>query len=661
MGANSVIHHSRTDAWHSKDSLEYYGFDDVIIFNAYNNADYIHHYSGGYYTRWEAENNELIGGKTPVVKYEFGIDSGTSWMSGLSSNNIGKYLITGPDYVQDRKYKFYYDTSTISYSVNFRLRIDGSLTAGDSVCEISVRYRTIDNKDSILSKKKLFDFDLSNSFDTIRLHYTIPEKIYGTTTEIPYGIISGGKEKYGDAHLDEPYDGSYGVQFNVKWLGNRNLYVDYIEVYDDNVWANYLEDQSYVKNLISSYSSTYRTNNTRYWYSLDEPQSIDNYEPYKMVQHVLDSIGSQPLITAFYPAWDGKKNHEFTIKRFLETVQPERLMYDYYPYYYGDDYPDEKCLRQQHDLMQEPFIESYGFPPIGDYYYVVQSFGYTPECSTDADHQSRKPNSRQLRASVMLALAHGTKGIFFWPYYSYNTTSKCGTILTNAIVDTLNNPTELYYEIKNNIFSRLNSTLGNTLVNLKYKGNYINVTQQSQLPVSNDYLTLQSNGSDFNWHAGLLLDKKDSVNNKYFLLVNLRTDTVRTAKLEITNNSGYNNLRVRNVEDSSLDTTVTSSACTLYQTLQAGDGKLYQVAPVVKYGGKIKTNETISLPISLLGELTVESGATLTISANYDIYKNITVNAGGSIIVTEGKQLKFYDGAYLNVNGNLTANGSPTD
>lgn len=258
----------------------------------------------------------------------------------------------------------------------------------------------------------------------------------------------------------------------------------------------------------------------------------------------------------------------------------------------------------------------------------------------------------------MLALAHGPKGIFFWPYYSYNTTSECGTILTDAIVDLNNNPTELYYEIKDNIFSRLNSALGNTLVKLKYKGSYINVTQQSQLPVSNDFLTIQSNGLDFNWHAGFLPDKTDSVSNKYFLLVNLRTDTVRTAKLVISNNSGYNNLRVKNVEDSSLDTTVTNTECIIYQTLQAGDGKLYQVAPVVKYGGKLKYNETISGTNTLLGEMTVESGATLTINTNYNIHKNITVNSGGSIVVNPGATLNFYDGASLIVNGNLTANGT---
>lgn len=357
MGVNTVINTSRSFNRNSLTSL----FDSVIIFNAYYYTDYIHHYSAGYYTRWEAEDNEYIGGNTPAVKYEFGTDGGTYWKSGLNSADIGKYLITGPDYNQDRKYKFWYNTDPIVYIVNFRMKIDGALTPGLPVCEISIRYKTAAGSIANLRMDTLDANELSNSFADDTLHYSIPETISGMATEMPPGIVSGGTSKYTEEQIEEQYSGPYGVQFNVKWLGNRDLYVDYIEVYDQLVWEDYKYHQTEINNKIINYADTVKTSNTKYWYSLDEPQSIDNYHPYKTIESILKNNGHAPLITAFYPAWDGKRNHEFTIKRFLETVQPDRLIYDYYPYYYGPNYPDETCLLQQHNLMQEPFIGSYGF------------------------------------------------------------------------------------------------------------------------------------------------------------------------------------------------------------------------------------------------------------------------------------------------------------
>ena len=161
-----------------------------------------------------------------------------------------------------------------------------------------------------------------------------------------------------------------------------------------------------------------------------------------------------------------------------------------------------------------------------------------------------------VKATVNLALAHGAKGIFFWNYYSeykpsYNT-------LLDAIVDTNYNTTTLYYGIRDSISSRLNGIFGTTLLKLNYLGHYAKRTPSTSPydPIITwDFLTIQDNDSYYNWHAGLLNDKTYS-DNEYFLLVNLNTEASKTAELLITNNSGYNNLRVRSVEDQSLDITV---------------------------------------------------------------------------------------------------------
>jgi hypothetical protein len=101
-----------------------------------------------------------------------------------------------------------------------------------------------------------------------------------------------------------------------------------------------------------------------------------------------------------------------------------------------------------------------------------------------------------------------------------------------------------------------------------------------------------------------------------------------------------------------------NSTYNLNQTLPAGEGRLYQVVPVTKYGGEIKYNETISGTNSLLNTMNIEPGATLTINGTYNIYANINVYPGGHIVINPGAILKFYNYSSLIVDGVLTANGN---
>jgi hypothetical protein len=233
--------------------------------------------------------------------------------------------MTGPDYIQQRQYKEWNQGGDIHYTVNFRMKIDGTLSQGVPVCTISVTYRAEDGQLATLISQTLYANQLSNSFSNYSLNYTIPEFTL----------------------QQNQYSGSYGVQFNVRWLGDgslsgsRNLYVDYIEVYDNLIWSNYLSNPSSVTTQIINYAATAGTNNTKYWYSLDEPESIDNYQPYKTVNNILTNNGYPPLITAFSQGWTSEKNNESDMKEFLERAQPNKIMYDYYPYSYINPSTDE--------------------------------------------------------------------------------------------------------------------------------------------------------------------------------------------------------------------------------------------------------------------------------------------------------------------------------
>jgi len=54
--------------------------------------------------------------------------------------------------------------------------------------------------------------------------------------------------------------GDQGIQFCVDWLGKDNkstLYIDYIEVYDNDGWNDYLENPKYVDSLVTTYAQKY--------------------------------------------------------------------------------------------------------------------------------------------------------------------------------------------------------------------------------------------------------------------------------------------------------------------------------------------------------------------------------------------------------------------
>ena len=315
--------------------------------------------------------------------------------------------------------------------------------------------------------------------------------------------------------------------------------------------------------------------------------------------------------------------------------------------------------------MQKPFDEGFA---VDDYYFSTQAFGYTPYCSTD-NYNARKPNRAQLRATTMLALAHGAKGILYWNYYSYLTrTSNCGTVqLIDAIVDTNFQPTDLYDEIKDNIFPRLNGTLGNALVNLNYTGNYISFSGGSSNGMihTQDYLSIWQGAQQVSYHAGLLEDKLTDF-NKYFLVMNKLTDADRYCQMYINYDhviTDYTNWRVRNVEGG-FDTSFSSNNYLhFYDSLKAGDGKLFQVAPVVNYGGSLIANETISTPTTLTSELTIENGAILTINSRYDVYKDIIVKQGGKIQGTTNtnSKLVFHGEAKLILEGNAEICGTSSN
>lgn len=273
--------------------------------------------------------------------------------------------------------------------------------------------------------------------------------------------------------------------------------------------------------------------------------------------------------------------------------------------------------------LRQKFQSSYELQP--DFYFVPQAFGLIYPNGTGFI----KPTPAEMRSNVMLALAHGCKGIMFSDYYTYYSPAS-GWLET--IVDDEGNPTDLWYEIHDNLSPRLSGNFGTSLLKLDYTGNFLDINNSGNFQTNNsfDYLTITSNSQIYHWHIGFLKNKQQQ-DIKYFFLSNLETASIGSTNLVIQNNTVFNNVCFRDVEGSVNITIAHNSSYNFTVSLLAGDGKLYTVSPVIMNGGKLVYNETTTNGITLYDKMSIESGATLTINGRYYVNADITVKAGGKL------------------------------
>jgi len=349
-------------------------------------------------------------------------------------------------------------------------------------------------------------------------------------------------------------------------------------------------------------------------------------------------VGAPSLINNFFPYWELTVNNDSQLVRYYNTVQPEKLFIDFFPFLSGWStarVEDWDCLRK---ILQICSSLQPGF------YYQAQAHGYW-----QGDHWLiwRRPNSKELIAQVMLALAHGVKGITFFSFDSYN----AGPYILQGILDINMNHTDLSNVLRYNIVPRLKGKLGKTLMSLDYTGDYINMEYHGGIAnnqIENDYLSIQHHKKNYFWHAGFF-NQRDFPDNKYFLLTNLRTTMPVTAKITVTNKTDFKNVSFTDIERGvgSVDTTIgISSFITYFETMPEGEGRLYRVSPVIKYGGRLLYSEETKDGIELTDDLIIENGAILTINGNYHSKANIIIKNGrveyknkGKIHFAENKRL----------------------
>jgi hypothetical protein len=484
-GMNTIL--QRADS----STIELIGDYNILAANSQHKEDWIHHYTTGYYSKWEAENQtdeDRVGVKHKWGQQAFWNDTVSCW-STIGLTEPKQNVIYGPYYRQDRRYKrWLYDWANIDsvrYNVRFNLALnyDTSLVSpGEDVCIIKAiyTYKEVYSNDSseffnepfLIDTLKIGEFNVDGSFKYFNFDgrtYKYPQRFF-----LPTDLDN----RINPPQLDYLYytdsESFTGIQFCVDWLRGDTLctlYIDYVEVYDNNGWDEYVDPATHniVINRIRTSAQNYNNldwQNIKHWVGVDEPYSIDCYEPIRVVDELVRSVNpNKSLIVAFNPTWwyDHKVNGEDEVLQFYNRANPNKITLSVNPC----DARYASLRKEEFDWLQFNLQRTSALDH--NFWFNAQTMGYRRPYN-NGWCTWRKPDSLELRSMVMLALAHGAKGIIFKWFDSYYTYSEyCAPnelVRADCIVDPDAQPTSLYNEIKINLAPRLTGKLGNTLKEL---------------------------------------------------------------------------------------------------------------------------------------------------------------------------------------------------
>ena len=537
---------------------------NLLAVNTKNKFEYIHHYTTGFYSKWEAEQNQEDPERVGLKHYDY-YSPGTTfgdtatwkgeecWSTeGLSAPACS--LMYGPHYRQEKRYKRLYGlgsrwgVDTVQYVVRFNMALSNpqGVLANEDVCRIKVvfRYKIDSLHYDTEFKSRLLKVSDFNSDSTFKDFYLDDDTLW---YQYPDSFIV---PRNADKLIDPPastlnyidYESYTGIQYWVEWLRNDNkcnLYIDYVELYDNAGWNDYITNPQRVADSIKAYAQSFSDwDNIIYWAGVDEPYIIDTYTPVHIVDSLIRSypVQAPPLTTPFNPTWtwDHKVNGEDQMAQYYNIAKPSRLNVSINPCY--EDYPAIRAF--DYEWMKFNFQRASALDP--NFWYNAQTHGFLADTTTREWCIWRKPNPPELKSMVMLSLAHGAKGIMFFWFESIpwvEDRGSCVSIYIETIVDEEGNPLDLYWTIKDTLVPRLKGALGKKLLSLNYTGDNLPLRRYITEPnvpntastVTERYLTLSEYAGEapppqpINFHAGFFSRPSYPLDN-CFMLVNKRCD-----------------------------------------------------------------------------------------------------------------------------------------
>lgn len=468
--------------------------DPVLIMN--NDTTYqdsiwlssIQTYTNSTYTRWEAEGTPQQDGLATLEhKSNVGIPFTEGNISGIKTTitSPADTLIKGPGYKQRIYYQSWDTTNAIPYRLDFRLKLKISDGYEDStallenlqtdICRLKVTaakfneqggQNIVDYVTVAQDTLKRGDFYL-NQWMTFSLNYFLTG-LYDTTL-YKFGNLDNGWYELKKLIRF--------IEFKVHWLGHNQyqLFVDDILVSDGRGRALKFPDEqvhTWIKDVskgktwcefCENFDSTVVG-----FMAYDEPESIDQYEPYRIVDSILAATppGNRRLWVSFPSSWNGcygetnygaepvGKFQEFYKRTKTINITNNNSQY-HYPYT-PDNNPGGGDYRLKNiDHMTNGILDK-----LNDYtdhpFSMILQAGKVSAASL-----FHEPLPHQILYDANLKMMYGASSLFIYRYYGIdNDTTETG------LVNSMNNNPEYsprYYFIKNILGPRTSGLFGKTL------------------------------------------------------------------------------------------------------------------------------------------------------------------------------------------------------
>ncbi|MDY0082061.1 MAG: right-handed parallel beta-helix repeat-containing protein [Ignavibacteriaceae bacterium] len=659
--------------------------------------NWIQHYTDAKYSIWEAEGTPNSVSEA-MLEYDPGVmriitEDSVSYLK-LRKNRSGiiDTLIRGPYYDQDIYYYASQDSITeVRYTADFRLKLDYNNNyptqmdnPNDTICIIKVTYSDHAGLDTLgttytVAAETLQRYEFQNYFKEFSIKdYRLdifPEN--STVSNQPPPQYTFSAYIAGDTLVPGPRKAKRYIQFKVIWLGKPQylLSIDKVTVSDDR-GSELIDPSSDARdNIIAQANSLGADDLIVGWLGIDEPVSIDIFEPIKLVTELLknNSQNMHPLWIALMGHWSGtweNPGNEFGTMKLSPWSEMKKRIGDMniwqniymYDYPYQDNYTYDISWLQETD-WRSANIKVVSKLNYKQAYNLNPNFGVSLQCGEVHNTQAYERNiaDYELLYNTNLALMNGAKFLSLYTYFAQRDTTKCDSGYTcHAIVDlTPGNQliyTDKYYMLKNIIKPRLKGLMGKTLKKLTPTEQFLNIDASNSynfishfsgnlecLPATSDY--------DLGFFA-------DSLSRDYFMIVSRYYNYSGSCPIFINLDEGclYNNLILTKYVADTTYSILRSDP--ILVNLTRGDAELYRIYPVVRWGGSLLANDTINTGETLYDDMTIENGATLTVNGTYYANANITVKNGGKIVAGENANISFESGKNLIIDGTAEIKGT---
>jgi hypothetical protein len=474
--------------------------------------NWVVYYTDAVYSKWEAEGKgdgsngdmELYHNSSICSTFTEGSVNGIK----TTSNNAGN-IIFGPYYYQYVRYKHLPESRpNILYTANYVMKIKNiipiqNLPSGYMnvpVCTLKVvatnptapsgqQEHTVDSTVLLVSDFLTQPYGHGwDQWDTIPIANYQLLNLVELSEEQLNGIYY-----YGD-NTNPTYDSRW-MQYKIDWAGVSflDLFVDNIEISDQKGRDLFRSDiKQTIKDVITEFADISKVLG---WFGLNEPMSIDNYEPFRIVDGLVQEVNTNlHLYTTYTTGWGGVYGMPYPgsfgdngyVYRGSEFIKRSKLpylsinLYNYNFPYFPWETPDGSYYLKNIDYVTKENLhklDSAGIPIS----YSTQSgkfYDFNLSCQ-DEFPGSINPSSEQMLYHINLGLLYGMKELTCDPLFTiYNSEAgrPCPDSLYRAglINFSDNSLTQLGLTWKNKVAPRMSGLLGKTIRKLTPTEQYLN-------------------------------------------------------------------------------------------------------------------------------------------------------------------------------------------